>query len=365
MKVIISGGGTGGHIYPALAVADALKKYDSAIDLLFVGAKGKMEMQHVPAAGYPIVGITSMGLQRRRLLANAPLPLRLLQGLWQARRLLKQFRPDVVLGTGGYASAPIVYMAAQRHIPTLIQEQNAVVGLTNRFLGRYVDKICVAYEGLARSLPQEKLVLTGNPVRHSIVAQPSDAATARAHFGLRPDKKCLLVLGGSLGAQTINDSVLQALDQWGAAEAQILWATGRHYYGRIQAQLTSAQQAWVKVHPFVERIDLAYAAADAVISRAGAIAIAELALAQKPTILVPSPNVTADHQTHNAMPLVRAQAAQLIEDKAATEHLSAAALQLLHDEAQQRLLAQNIQAWARPQAADAIVAQVLRLATRQ
>ena len=247
MKIIISGGGTGGHIYPALAVADALKQRDPDTDILFAGAKGKMEMEQVPAAGYPIVGLEIQGLQRRPWLANAQLPWKLAKSLWQAHKLLRTFRPAVVLGTGGYASAPIVYMAAQRRIPTLIQEQNAVVGLTNRFLGRYVDKICVAYAHMQQYFPAHKLVLTGNPVRQDIVAQATPPPVARAHFGLAPDKKCLLILGGSLGAQTINESILSALDQLGAAGAQVLWPTGRLYYERIQAQLTPAQRDWVKI----------------------------------------------------------------------------------------------------------------------
>lgn len=362
MKVILSGGGTGGHIYPALALADALKKHAPATDILFVGARGKMEMQKVPEAGYPIVGLKIRGLQRKQVLQNVALPCRLVGSLWQARKILKDFRPDVVVGTGGYASAPILYMAAKRQIPTLIQEQNAAVGLANQLLARYVDRICVAYEGMEKYFPAEKIVLTGNPVREDLLHLAEKRQAAYQHFGLVPAKPCLLVLGGSLGAQTINASILQGIDQLMEAGLQVIWATGRLYFAAIQAQLTQQQRAVVKVYPFIAPIDLAYAAADMVVSRAGALAVAELCVAQKPVIFVPSPNVTADHQTQNVLPLVEKNAALMVKDDKAMQMLLQAVIGLLQLEARQRILAKNMRDWARPQATAAIREAIIALA---
>ncbi len=362
MKIIISGGGTGGHIYPAIAVANALKEQKLATDILFVGAIGKMEMQKVPAAGYPIIGLSIRGFQRKKLFPNLFLPFSLIQSLWQARNILKKFRPDVVLGTGGYASSPVVYMAAKRKIPTLIQEQNAAVGLANKVLGRYVNKVCVAYAHMKQYFPADKIVLTGTPVRQDILHLTDKKQAAYKYFGLTADKKCLLILGGSLGAKTINESILQAVDQLIEAGVQLIWPTGSFYFERIQTQLSPQQRTFVKVYPFIERMDLTYAAADVVISRAGALAIAELSIAQKPVIFVPSPNVVADHQTHNVLPLVKQNAALMVEDKEARQTLAHKAIQLLNDTAQQKLLAENIKAWARPQATAAIVEEMTRLA---
>ena len=362
MKVLISGGGTGGHIYPAIAVADTLKEQLPDAEILFVGAQGKMEMQLVPAAGYHIMGLKVRGLQRRRVFANLSFPFRLAHSLWQANDILKTFCPAVVLGTGGYASGPVLYMAARRGIPTLVQEQNAVVGFTNRFLGRYVDKVCVAYPQLSRHFSLDKMVLTGNPVRREILAIKDKRAVAYEYFGLLPEKQCLLILGGSLGAQAINESILQALDQFAAAGVQILWPTGERYFERIQSRLTPTQRTWVKIFPLIGRIDLAYAAADVVISRAGALSIAELCVAQKPVIFVPSPNVTADHQTQNVLPLVRQNAALMVKDEDVPQELASKALSLLDQEAQQKLLVRNIEAWAKPQAAATIVEMMRQLA---
>lgn len=361
MKVIISGGGTGGHIYPAIAIADALKQHDPSSEILFVGAQGKMEMQRVPAAGYPIVGLPISGIQRKRLFQNLTVPWRLAASLWRASRIIKHFQPDVVVGTGGYASAPILYMATQWGIPTLIQEQNAYAGLTNRLLAQRVARVCVAYEGMDQYFPADKLVLTGNPVREDITNLAEQRQAAYAYFGLAPDKRCLLVLGGSQGAQTINESILQALPRLIAAGMQIIWPTGYAYFESIRAQLSQWPYQGIKLWPFIDRIALAYAAATIVVSRAGALAIAELCVAQKPTIFVPSPHVTADHQTKNAWPLADKQAALLIEDQAARQKLGPALIQLLHNEAQQKSLVQNMRLWAKPYATADIVSLIHQL----
>jgi len=361
MKIIISGGGTGGHIYPAIAIANALKQYNPATDILFVGASGKMEMQRVPEAGYPIVGLRMQGWQRKQILQNLSLPLRLLTSLWKARRLLKDFRPNVVVGTGGYASAPILYMAAQQQIATLIQEQNVAPGLTNRILARYVDTVCVAHTNMSQYFPKANTVLTGNPVREDLIHLSKKLKTAYTYFGLTPEKKCLLVLGGSLGARKINESILHAIQPFGEAELQIIWATGQLYFENIRAQLTEQQQRNVKVYPFIKAMDLAYAAADIVVSRAGALAVSELCIVQKPAIFVPSPNVTADHQTQNIQPLVAENAALMIKDHEAMQTLAPTILQLLQSEKQQNSLSHNIKDWAKPQATADIVKEIIRL----
>lgn len=362
MKVIISGGGTGGHIYPAIAIAHALKKQDPDTDILFVGASGKMEMQKVPEAGYPIIGLKVRGFQRKQWHKNSTLPFQLLSSLWKARKILKEFRPDVVVGTGGYASAPILYMAAKRKIPTLIQEQNAVPGFTNQVLADYVDTVCVAYEDMEEYLPAEKIILTGNPVREDLLNLAEKRQAAYDYFGLVPGQQCLLVMGGSLGAQTINESTLQAIDQFIEAGLQVIWVTGRLYFEDIQARLTPQQRTAVKVYPFIESIDLAYAAADMVISRGGALAVAELCLVQKPVIFVPSPNVTANHQTYNVLPLVNKNAALMVKDDEAMEALPQEVLGLLQLKARQKILAKNIKYWAMPRATEDILQALNSLA---
>jgi UDP-N-acetylglucosamine--N-acetylmuramyl-(pentapeptide) pyrophosphoryl-undecaprenol N-acetylglucosamine transferase len=361
MKIIISGGGTGGHIYPAIAIANALKRYDPTANLLFVGAIGKMEMKKVPEAGYPIVGLGIRGFQRRRILPNIVLPFRLAASLRKAQEILRDFQPDVVVGTGGYASAPVLYMAARQKIPTLIQEQNAAVGLTNRMLANHVDVVCGAYESIAAYFPGTRTVLTGNPVREDLIHLSGKKEEAHAYFGLAPDKKCLLVLGGSLGAGTINESILQALDPLLEVGLQIIWVTGPLYFEEIKAKLTQRQQNIVKVYSFIEAIDLAYAMADIVVSRAGALAVAELCVAQKPVVFVPSPNVTADHQTQNVRPLVEKNAALMVRDNEAMQTLAQEVIDLLQNKDRQSALAQNIKHWARPQATAAVVKEIIRL----
>ncbi|MEM7055302.1 MAG: undecaprenyldiphospho-muramoylpentapeptide beta-N-acetylglucosaminyltransferase [Bacteroidota bacterium] len=362
MKIIISGGGSGGHIYPAVAIANALQDHDPSNELLFVGAQGKMEMQQVPAAGYPIVGLSIRGIQRKQVFRNLSVPFRMLHSLWKAKRLLKHFQPDVVVGTGGYASAPILYAATQLQIPTLVQEQNAYAGLTNRLLAKRLDKVCVAYKHMDRYFPADKIVLTGNPVRQDITNLAEKRLAAYEYFGLVPDRPCLLVLGGSLGAHTINESVLQALDQLLEAGIQVIWPTGSLYFEDIQAQLTEQQRAFVKLYPFIELMNLAYAAADVVVSRAGALAIAELCIVGKPTIFIPSPNVVADHQTKNLQPLVAQDAALLIHDKEARQKLSQTVIQLFQDADRQSALVQSMRHWAKQQATADIVTLIYALA---
>ena len=362
MKIIISGGGTGGHIYPAIAIADALRKQDSSTNILFVGATGRMEMQHVPAAGYPIIGLRIRGFQQKKIYKNLLLPFKLLASLWTSRKILKDFQPDVVVGTGGYASAPILYMATMRKIPTLIQEQNAVLGLTNQLLAKHVDKVCVAYKDLKGHFPAEKVILTGNPVRAELLELAEKRQAAYDHFGLTSGKKCLLVLGGSLGAKTINESILRATDQLVEAGTQIVWAAGRLYFKDIQAQLTAQQRPHVKVYPLIKSMDLAYAAADVVVSRAGAGTIAELCIAQKAVIFVPSSNVAADHQTQNVLPLVASKAAWIVKDNEAKETLPRVAMKLLKLEHQQHTLSQNIKKWAMPDATTTITRLITELA---
>lgn len=361
MKVIISGGGTGGHIYPAIAIADALTQSKLATDILFVGARGQMEMQKVPEAGYPIIGLPISGLRRKQLLKNLPLPYYLVVSLWKSRKLLKDFRPHIVVGTGGYASAPLLYMAAQRHIATLIQEQNVVAGLANRILAHYVDRICVAYPNMATYFPLKKTVFTGNPTRLSLTQLGQKRSAACLYFGLSPHKKCLLVLGGSLGAQTINESILRTIAPLMQAGLQILWATGKYYFEQIKSKLSPQLQTHIKIYPFIQSIDLAYAVADIVLARAGALTIAELCVAQKPTIFVPSPNVVNDHQTKNVWPLVTAEAALMVQEQDVPQKLTKTILQLLQSPAQQNSLTRNMKAWAKPQATTTIVKEIVSL----
>ena len=362
MKVIISGGGTGGHIYPAIAIANTLKQQNPTTAILFVGAHGKMEMQKVPEAGYPIVGLNISGWQRKQLWRNFSLPFKLLTSLWKARKLLKDFRPDVVIGTGGYASAPILYLAAKWDIPTLIQEQNATPGVANRLLAKYVDRVCVAYEGMEQYFPAKKLMLTGNPVREDLLDLANQKEVADAHFSLVPEKPCLLVLGGSLGAKTLNESILRSLDHLLEAGLQLIWVTGRRHFGEIQGKITAQQRGAVKLYPFVEPIHLAYAAADIVVARAGAGTIAELCVTQKPTIFVPSPNVTDDHQTKNVLPLVEKNAALMVKDREARDTLGQEIIRLLQLEERRKELVTNLKKCARPQATAAITHEVMALA---
>lgn len=359
---MISGGGTGGHIFPAIAIANALKERRKDIELLFVGALGKMEMEKVPAAGYKIVGLPIRGFQRTNMLKNIGLPFRLLQSWARARRVIRRFKPQVVVGVGGYASGPVLGVAAMKGIPTLIQEQNSYPGVTNKMLAKKVRRICVAYEGLEKFFPKEKIVLTGNPVRQSVVELTGKKPRGMEHYGLDPHKNTLLVTGGSLGARSINQAILAALPQFREADIQLLWQTGKNFIKEAEQAVESAAYDGFKVHEFIGRMDLAYAVADLVVARAGAISVSELCLVRKPAILVPLPHAAEDHQTKNALALVTHHAAILIKDAEAETTLGPRVLQLLGDKATLEKLSINISGLARTNAADAIANEILDLA---
>lgn len=361
-KVIISGGGTGGHIFPAIAIAHALKRKSPGIEILFIGALGRMEMEKVPAAGFAVEGLPIAGFQRSFSVSNLSLPFKVISSLMKASGIISRFQPSAVVGVGGYASGPVLFAASIKGIPTLIQEQNSYAGITNRILGRRADRICVSYEGMEQFFPKHKLVLTGNPVRRDIPGSGQKRKEALDHFSLMDTRKTILVIGGSLGARTINESILAHLNELVHGAVQVLWQTGNRYFDAIVNEESVKQlKDQVKVLKFIDRMDLAYAAADIVISRAGALSIAELCIAEKPAVLVPSPNVAEDHQTKNAMTLVKKEAALMVQDRAASVELAPVALQLLHDEALQQKLSVNIAALARPFADEAIADEVLAL----
>ncbi|TAE05087.1 MAG: undecaprenyldiphospho-muramoylpentapeptide beta-N-acetylglucosaminyltransferase [Bacteroidetes bacterium] len=361
MRIIISGGGTGGHIYPAIAIANEIKILRPDAEILFVGAKGKMEMEKVPKAGYPIEGLWISGLQRKLSLSNLLLPLKLLASSWQARRILKRFKPDAVVGVGGYASATLLYWATRAKIPALIQEQNSFAGLTNRRLASQVQRVCVSYEGMEKFFPAEKILLTGNPVRQDIYNIAEKRAQALQHFGLSPDKKTLLVVGGSLGARSINESIARNLDKLVEAGLQILWQTGKNSFEHPESTLSYLQNPAVKKTEFIYEMDLGYAVADLVVSRAGALAVSELCLVQKPSIFVPYPFAAEDHQTKNAEALVGKQAGICIKDSEAREQLLPAILNLAKDGNLQKTLSENMKPFAKPQATRQIAEEVLKL----
>ena len=360
-KYIISGGGTGGHIFPALSIAQEIRKRDPGAKILFVGALGRMEMERVPAAGFPIIGLPVEGIQRKPGFRNLVVFYKLVLSLAKARNILKSFGPDVVIGVGGYASGPLLRMAALKRIPTVIQEQNSYAGVTNRLLARKAKKICVAYEGMEKYFPADKLVLTGNPVREDLINPGIPASQACAHFNLEPGKPVLLVLGGSLGALTINNSLLQQAEIFDQENIQLLWQTGKLYYKRIQEELNKKALKHVRYVAFINRMDLAYAAADVIVSRAGAGTISELCLLGKPVILVPSPNVAEDHQTKNAMALVKNDAALMITDAEAPQKLVAEACKLIHDETLKKTLGSNCKKMALPGSASKIVDEIVKV----
>lgn len=362
LKIIISGGGTGGHVFPAIAIADAVKKREPGAEILFVGARDKIEMEKVPAAGYPIKGLWISGFHRQLTLRNLVFPLKLISSMWQAWQIVRGFRPDVAVGVGGYASGPLLRAAARKGIPTLIQEQNSYAGVTNRLLAQSATRICVAYDKMDRFFPAEKLVLTGNPVRKDLLSVHPDKKQAAAHFGLDPGKPTVLVFGGSLGALSLNEAMeANAGLLADHPEIQVLWQAGKLYIDRFGAGET-AQLSNVQIRPFIDRMDLAYALADLVVCRAGALTIAELALLGKAAILIPSPNVAEDHQTKNAMALVEKEAAVLLPNNQAREKIVAQSLELLNDPARRQQLRENILKLAKPDAADQIAGIVLELA---
>lgn len=360
-KIIISGGGTGGHIFPAIAIANALKTKFPNVDILFVGAEGKMEMEKVPAAGYKIIGLPIMGLQRRLTLENLKFPFMLLKSMRMAKRILNEFQPNVVVGVGGYASGPLLKAATNMKIPALIQEQNSYPGITNKMLAGKVQKICVAYQGMEKYFPKDKIVLTGNPVRQDIKNLEAKRERAIEHFELDKNKKTILVIGGSLGAKTINESIDAGLEKIVDKNMQLLWQTGKWYAGKAAKAVEPFQDKHIKTMPFIAKMDYAYAVADLVISRAGASSISELCIAAKATVFVPSPNVAEDHQTKNAMALVNQNAALLVKDMEAKNKLVPQVLEVLDDELLLTKLRRNISKMAFNDSAEIIADEVIKL----
>lgn len=359
--MIISGGGTGGHIFPAVAIANEFRERHPGSEILFVGAEGKMEMTRVPEAGYKIIGLWISGLQRRLTWKNLLFPVKVIVSYFKARSIVRSFRPHAVVGTGGYASGPIMMAATRAGIPTVIQEQNSFAGITNKQVAGKASKVCVAYEGMENYFPKEKIVLTGNPVRKDILDLAAKRAKALTHFGFDGNVRTLLVVGGSLGARTINESMLAGLSKLTDAGIQVIWQTGKGYYESYRSQLAKHDLKNVRVQDFVKEMDLAYAAADVVVSRSGALSVSEVCIAQKAVILVPSPNVAEDHQTKNAMALVEKHAAVLVKDKEAQSKLVDAALKLLFDEQEGNRLRTNIAKLAKPHATRDIVHEIEKL----
>lgn len=366
-KIIISGGGTGGHIFPAIAIADALKERLGGADILFIGAKGRMEMQKVPAAGYPIEGLWISGIQRRLTLKNLSFPFKLLSSIWKARRIIRKFAPDLAIGTGGYASGPMLRVASRKGIPSLIQEQNSFPGITNRILAKTVDRICVAYEGMEKHFPANRLAITGNPVRKEIIELAGKEETGIRHFGLDKKYKSLLIVGGSQGARSINRSIAGQLTEMVSEPVQLIWQCGESFLEEAKntvAALPETVRARVQVHAFISRMDLAYAAADIVISRAGAIAISELCIAGKAPLLVPLPSAAEDHQTKNAFALAEKEAAILIRDQDLDNKLLSELRKLLKDEPRMDKMGKNLKALALPDATEKIVDEIIKLLDR-
>lgn len=359
---MISGGGTGGHIFPAIAIANAVKEAVPDAEFLFVGAEGKMEMEKVPAAGYRIEGLPIRGFQRGSIVKNLALPWRLLRSMMKARKLVRTFRPDVAVGVGGYASGPTLAAAQRMRVPTLIQEQNSFPGKTNIYLAKRVDRICVAYPNMDRFFPKEKLLLTGNPVRQEVVKLAGKRPRGLEQFGLQEGRPIVFVTGGSLGARGVNRGIEAALSALQQAGVQLIWQTGTPYFKQAQEAAARLGYADCKVLEFVTRMDLAYAVADVVVARAGAMSVSELCLVQLPAILVPLPTAAEDHQTMNARALTDRGAAVLVRDAGAVEELGPAILALVQDEGERARLKLAIAALAMSNAADAIAAEVVRLA---
>jgi UDP-N-acetylglucosamine--N-acetylmuramyl-(pentapeptide) pyrophosphoryl-undecaprenol N-acetylglucosamine transferase len=360
IRIIIGGGGTGGHIFPALSIADEIMRRSPTAEILFVGALNRMEMEKVPAAGYKITGLPVSGFKRNLSLKNLRVLWNLLRSIIRARKIVIRFNPDLVIGVGGYASGPILRSAARRGIPTLIQEQNSYAGMTNKLLARRVRKICVAYSHMERYFPKEKLVLTGNPVR-TLIKSEKQRHDAVKYFELEENRPVLLVLGGSLGAGTINEAMLEEALLIGSHEVQVIWQTGKNYFESVQNKLSGYIHKNIHVYDFISRMDLAYNIADLVISRAGAISISEICLMGKASILVPSPNVAEDHQTKNAMALVEEEAAILIKDSEAKQDLIPRALMLIADTGACNKLSKNSQRLAKPEATSRIVDEAFKL----
>ena len=362
IRLIVSGGGTGGHIFPALSIANAVKAKCPEAEVLFVGAENRMEMQRVPAAGYPIIGLPVSGFDRKNLLKNIAVLWRLMKSRRKARAIIRDFRPHVAVGVGGYASGPTLKEAGAMGVPTLLQEQNSYAGVTNKLLAKQAACICVAYEGMERFFPKEKIKLTGNPVRQNLLDAAIAHDEAVTTFGLDPEKKTVLIVGGSLGARTLNESMLGAWDTLKESDVQFIWQTGKYYYEDITRQLKGRELKNVHVCDFISSMDAAYAAADLVISRAGAGSISEFCLLGKAVILVPSPNVSEDHQTKNALALVNKDAALYVKDADASNALIPLALDAVKDDARLSALSKNILTLAFHHSAEVIADEVIRLA---
>lgn len=376
LRIIISGGGTGGHIFPAVSIAGKMKELNAESEILFVGAEGKMEMEKVPAAGYKIIGLPVVGLQRqlnlRNIINDLKAPFKVVESIVKAGKIIRDFRPDIAVGVGGYASAPLLWAAQRRGIPTLIQEQNGFAGLTNRILGKKAGRICVAYEGMERFFPADKIVLTGNPIRKEIVPATAEMREEGIrYYGLSPEKKHILIIGGSLGSGTLNRSMRKWIDDGcpGGEDMEVLWQCGKYYKAGTDAFMAEAKASgkggdtlsMIHYSDFIGRMDLAYAAADVVISRSGASSVSELCAVHKPVIFVPSPNVAEDHQTHNAMALVGRDAAMMVKDADAPSELMKTAIALAGDEERMARMKKNIAAMALADAASAIADEIYRL----
>ena len=357
IKFIISGGGTGGHIYPAIAIANELRSRFPKAEFLFVGAQDKMEMQKVPQAGYAIKGLWIAGLQRKLTLQNLLFPVKLISSLWKSRAIIKSFKPDVVIGTGGFASGPLLQMANSLNIPTLIQEQNSYPGITNKLLSKKANKICVAYENLERFFPKEKMIITGNPVRQDLIAIDSKRKEAIKFFNLDPSKKTLLILGGSLGARRVNQLIEKELGFFASHKVQIIWQCGKFYLDEYKKYDSNN----VQVLAFIDRMDLVYAAADFVISRAGASSVSELSIVGKPVLFIPSPNVAEDHQTKNAKSIVDKNGALMIKESELDENFNTIFSDLVTNENLQKQLSENIKKLAKVNATKDIVDEIVKL----
>lgn len=361
IKIIISGGGTGGHIFPAIAIAQAIQKIHPKSEFLFIGAKDKMEMEKIPAAGFKIKGLWISGFQRELSIKNLYFPFKLINSLWKARKILKDFKPDVVVGVGGFASGPTLYMANRLGIPALIQEQNSYPGVTNKLLAGKVKSICVAYPDMERFFPAQKIINTGNPIRKNIINIEGKREQALKHFGLRSDKKTILLVGGSLGARSINQAIIAHFDLWAQADFQFIWQTGLTGIEKAKKLIIEKNCSNIQAYKFISEMDLAYAAADLVISRAGAIAISELSATGKACIFIPLPSAAEDHQTKNAKSLSNKNAAILIPDNEAKDTLFNTCQSLLENENQLNDLRKNIKQFAKPDADIEIAQEVLKL----
>jgi UDP-N-acetylglucosamine--N-acetylmuramyl-(pentapeptide) pyrophosphoryl-undecaprenol N-acetylglucosamine transferase len=360
-RIIIGGGGTGGHVFPAISIANALKKLHPQAEFLFVGALGRIEMEKVPEAGYEIRGLPVSGFQRKLTLRNISFFFKLIRSMRMATRIIKTFDPDVVVGVGGYASGPILKAASRKGIPTLIQEQNSYAGVTNKLLAKDAEKICVAYSGMERYFPAEKILLTGNPIRQDLILAPEERKNSLASFGLRADRKTILLIGGSLGARTLNDSIRRHLEQLSREDIQLIWQTGKYYYEEAVKAWEAYRAENIKVMAFITEMNRAFQVADLIISRAGAGTISELCLVGKPVILVPSPNVAEDHQTRNARSLTDQKAAVLVPDEEARKDLVRVALDLVKDEVRSNVLSENIRRLAISDSAEKIAGEVLKI----